>query len=85
MSADEILDGLVATDRGPGVTRTGRLELAAPAALARRDRYRPTDPAALAAEVRRLHRTGLTARDISTALRLQLDQVVNIIGEVSRD
>lgn len=43
------------------------------AALAQK--YRPTDPAALAAEVRRLASTGLSATDISTALRIDLAQV----------
>jgi hypothetical protein len=37
--------------------------------------HRPSDPAALAAEVRRLHGLGLTAADISVALRLDLAQV----------
>lgn len=37
--------------------------------------HRPTDPAALAAEVRRLASTGLSVQDISTALRIDLAQV----------
>ena len=31
---------------------------------------RPTDPAAIAEEVRRLRRSGLTAQDVSQALRI---------------
>jgi hypothetical protein len=53
----------------------GRLDYAALAAL-----HRPKDPEALAAEVRRLHATGLTARDIATALRIAPDQVRTILG-----
>lgn len=37
--------------------------------------YRPTDPAALAAEVRRLALQGLTERDIGMALSVNPEQV----------
>jgi hypothetical protein len=43
--------------------------------------HRPTDPQAMAAEIKRLRSTGLSARDVSVALRLPLDQVVNVLGE----
>lgn len=36
----------------------------------RAERHRPSDPAALAEEVRRLARGGLTERDIGNALKL---------------
>jgi hypothetical protein len=41
--------------------------------------HRPTDPAALAAEIQRLAASGLKARDIATALRLGLDTVINVL------
>jgi len=41
---------------------------------------RPSDPEALTGEIRRLHDTGLTARDIATALRLPMDRVLNVLG-----
>jgi len=48
------------------------------------NQYRPSDPAAIAFEVRRMHQSGLTARDISTALRLAPDVVITILyGEKS--
>ncbi len=59
----------------------GVLDLAALDALTglsydrRAHEHRPTDPASLAAEVRRLHGSGLTAADISVALRMDLAQV----------
>jgi hypothetical protein len=56
----------------------GVLDMAAYAQLAQL--HRPTDPLALAAEIRRLHRSGLTAQDIATALRLAPDTVVNTLG-----
>ena len=43
--------------------------------------HRPTDPQAIAAEIKRLRSTGLSARDVSVALRLPLDQAVNVLGE----
>jgi hypothetical protein len=46
-------------------------------------KYRPTDPAALTAEIRRLAGTGLKAADIAVALRLSHDFVVNILGRDS--
>jgi hypothetical protein len=42
------------------------------------NQHRPTDPASLAAEIRRMHESGLTARDIAEALRLAPDVVINI-------
>jgi hypothetical protein len=53
------------------------IDLGTYAAMA--NKHRPTDPDLLAAEIRRLHATGLTARDIATALRLQLDAVINVL------
>jgi hypothetical protein len=46
---------------------------------ARASQHRPDDPAALAVEIRRMHADGLTARDISEALRLAPDVVINIL------
>jgi hypothetical protein len=43
------------------------------------NKFRPTDPAALAAEIRRLHANDLTARDIAEALRLAPDHVINCL------
>ena len=60
------------------VTVGGSLGLAEYAALAQL--HRPTDPVALAAEIHRLHRSGLTARDIAVALRLAPDAVANTLG-----
>jgi hypothetical protein len=59
------------------LTRTnvgGRLTYQALAEL-----HRPSDPAAIAREVRRLHNTGLKARDIAVALRIAPDQVMNML------
>ena len=56
----------------------GVLDMTAYAQLAQL--HRPTDPAALAAEIRRLHRSGLSARDIAAALRLAPDAVINTLG-----
>lgn len=47
---------------------------------ARAQRHRPTDPAELAAEVRRLNRSGLSPLDIATALRLDLAAVRNVLA-----
>lgn len=41
---------------------------------------RPADESALAAEVRRLHASGLSPRDVSQALRIALPAVLNIIN-----
>jgi hypothetical protein len=46
---------------------------------ARASQHRPDDPAALATEIRRMHESGLTARDIAEALRLAHDVVINIL------
>jgi hypothetical protein len=56
----------------------GTLDMSAYAQLA--EMHRPTDPIALAAEIRRLHESGLTARDIATALRLAPDVVINMLN-----
>jgi hypothetical protein len=45
--------------------------------------HRPADPQAMVAEIRRLHGTGLTPRDISVALHIALAQVLESIGEPS--
>ena len=41
--------------------------------------HRPSDPAAMAAEIRRLAASGLTPRDVASALRLPLDLVINTL------
>jgi hypothetical protein len=43
--------------------------------------YRPTDPAALKAEIRRMRSRGLLPRDIATALRLDLAAVVEALRD----
>ena len=42
--------------------------------------HRPSDPAVLAMEMRRLHSNGLTPRDISVALRLSIGQVLESLA-----
>jgi hypothetical protein len=42
--------------------------------------HRPTDTDALAAEIRRLHSTGLTRRDIASALRIDLTTVLHALS-----
>ena len=51
--------------------------------FARANRHRPTDPHAIARAVHQLHRQGLKPRDIGEALRIPLENVVNILGEKS--
>lgn len=46
----------------------------------RADAHRPRDPSVLAAELRRLHATGLTARDIASATRVPLTTVHAALG-----
>jgi DNA-binding NarL/FixJ family response regulator len=46
---------------------------------ARASQHRPSDPAALATEIRRMHADGLTSRDIAEALRLSHAQVIMIL------
>lgn len=46
-------------------------------------RHRPTDSTAIAAEVRRLHTTGLRPRDIASALRVHPQIVLILLGQVS--
>lgn len=45
------------------------------------DMHRPADPQAIGAEIRRLHQSGLTVRDVAVALRLDLGQVLTAISE----
>jgi hypothetical protein len=45
--------------------------------------HRPTDPAALAAEIHRLHHGGLKPHDISVALRIDLAQVQQTVSTSS--
>jgi hypothetical protein len=53
---------------------------------ARASQHRPDDPAALATEIRRMHESGLTARDIAEALRLAHDIVINVLyGEAEHE
>jgi hypothetical protein len=47
----------------------------------RANAHRPTDPAAIAAEMRRLARSGLTARDIATAFRVNVANVLEAVQE----
>jgi hypothetical protein len=46
----------------------------------RADRYRPSDPGALAREIRRLHREGLRVRDIAEALRMNDAEVAGLLA-----
>jgi hypothetical protein len=50
----------------------------------RADLHRPTDPVQLAAEIRRLADSGLTARDIGAALRIGLGQVLEALRREDR-
>jgi hypothetical protein len=45
--------------------------------------HRPTDPAVIAAEIRRLRQTGLTPRDMSNTLRLDLAVVLEALREAA--
>jgi hypothetical protein len=45
--------------------------------------HRPADPNRLATEIRRLHRDGLTAQDIATALRIDVVQVATVLHVMS--
>ena len=45
--------------------------------------HKPTDPAAIVAEIRRLSGTGLKPRDISNALRLDLGAVLEALRAVA--
>jgi hypothetical protein len=57
--------------------------LAGPTLEQRRNQHRPIDQAAIAAEVRRLHGSGLTAHDIAGALRLSFADVLRVIAGTS--
>jgi len=41
--------------------------------------HRPTDPAVIAAEVRRMYREGLKVRDIAVALRIGVPAVLQVL------
>jgi hypothetical protein len=47
--------------------------------------HKPTDPRAIAVEIRRMHAGGLKPRDVAVALRLDLSQVLEAIGEKPAD
>jgi hypothetical protein len=47
-------------------------------------KHRPSEPQTMAAEIKRLRATGLSARDISAALRLLLTDVIDVLGESGR-
>ncbi len=71
----------------PGTLNMAALALLAGKPLTHDERaqvHRPTNPAALAAEIRRLAATGLTARDISIALRVGLGQVLEALQDAQR-
>ncbi len=60
----------------------GTLDMAAMAMLyGSRDQHRPSDPAVIAAEIRRLHRDGLKPRDIANSLRLGLGAVLEALRQ----
>jgi hypothetical protein len=42
--------------------------------------HRPSDQAALAGEIKRLHQGGLKPLDVAQSLRLNLDVVVNVLA-----
>jgi hypothetical protein len=44
-----------------------------------RDLFKPTDPAAMAVEIRRLHGTGLRVRDIAESLRINIGAVLEAL------
>jgi len=47
-----------------------------------RDRHRPTDPAALACEIRRLYAGGLSARDIASCTRTSITDVLDSLRPI---
>jgi hypothetical protein len=47
--------------------------------------HRPTDPQSIARAVHQLRRQGLKPRDIGEWLRIPLENVVNILGELHRE
>jgi hypothetical protein len=49
-----------------------------------RDLFKPTDPAVVAVEIRRLKSTGLTARDIAATLDLNIAVVLEALRKVVR-
>jgi hypothetical protein len=52
------------------------------AVLYGRDQHRPTDGETMQAEIRHLHSTGLTVRDIAAALRIGVAAVEQALREV---
>jgi len=61
-------------------TDLGAIEIVAAGYAAAADRHRPTDHASLVAEIRRLGSdSGLKARDIAAALRLDLAYVLHAL------
>lgn len=59
----------------------GALDLDALAALSGRDRHRPTDPAAIAQEIRRLHRRGHSASYIAATLHVTAETIARALTE----
>ncbi|HEV7985070.1 MAG TPA: hypothetical protein VGP20_02815 [Steroidobacteraceae bacterium] len=57
-----------------------RDRLVTAAGEAERTRHRPTDPARLAAEIRRLSAAGLTTHDIAGALQIQPSEVLRLLA-----
>ncbi len=47
----------------------------------KRNQHRPTDRAALTAEIRRLMATGLRVRDVAECMRLNDADVINLLTE----
>jgi hypothetical protein len=43
--------------------------------------YRPSDPDAMAAEIRRLRGSGLAPADIAGAVRINLAEVLRLLGD----
>lgn len=43
------------------------------------NQHRPSDPVAIASEIRRLHASGLTPRDVSVALRIDMGAVLEAL------
>jgi hypothetical protein len=48
------------------------------------DQHRPTEQSAIAEEIRRLHREGLTARDVADAMRLDVGVVLSALHWLTR-
>jgi hypothetical protein len=63
-----------------GMSELALLYGQAPTHEARANQYRPTDPQAIASEIRRLRGNGLTPSDIAGALRIGLGQVLEALS-----